>query len=94
MALMNSKLATALLAGTLILGASNAFAETVLRRGNSGEPKSLDYAHISINIEGFVIYDLFEGLVIHNAKGEIGTGRGRKLEGLRRRYRLHLQDPR
>ncbi|MDO1580811.1 peptide ABC transporter substrate-binding protein [Rhizobium oryzicola] len=74
MALVNSKLATALLAGTLILGASNAFAETVLRRGNSGEPKSLDYAHISINIEGFVIYDLFEGLVIHNAKGEIAPG--------------------
>lgn len=64
----------ALLLGSLLIGASSALAEAVLHRGNSGEPKSLDSAHISINIEGFIIHDLFEGLTTHDAKGAIVPG--------------------
>ena len=74
MAYLTHKLAAAMLAGSMLLGASNALAEAVLHRGNSGEPKTLDYAHISINIEGFVVKDLFEGLTIYDAKGEIVPG--------------------
>ncbi|MGF9693563.1 MULTISPECIES: peptide ABC transporter substrate-binding protein [unclassified Rhizobium] len=74
MAFIKHKLATTVLVGSLLFGAGNAFAEVVLHRGNSGEPKSLDYAHISINIEGFVIYDLFEGLTIHGPDGKILPG--------------------
>jgi len=68
------KLATTLLVSTVLVAAGPAFAETVLHRGNSGEPTSLDYAHISINIEGFIIYDLFEGLTIHGPDGKILPG--------------------
>jgi len=68
------KLATTLLVSTMLVAAGPAFAETVLHRGNSGEPTSLDYAHISINIEGFIIYDLFEGLTIHGPDGKILPG--------------------
>ncbi|WP_429929827.1 peptide ABC transporter substrate-binding protein [Agrobacterium vitis] len=71
---MKIRLATAVLAGSLLFGASSALAEAVLNRGNSGEPKSLDPAHISINIEGFIIHDLFEGLTIHDANGKIVPG--------------------
>ncbi|RKE85453.1 peptide ABC transporter substrate-binding protein [Rhizobium sp. AG855] len=67
-------LGTALLLGSLLTGASQALAEAVLHRGNAGEPQTLDYAHISIDIEGFVVRDMFEGLTIFNAKGEVVPG--------------------
>lgn len=68
------RLATAILAGSLLLGASNALAETVLRRGNGAEPKSLDPAHISIDIEGHIMQDLYEGLVVFDNAGKIQPG--------------------
>ncbi|MGV1770493.1 peptide ABC transporter substrate-binding protein [Agrobacterium vitis] len=71
---MKIRLATAVLAGSLLFGASSALAEAVLNRGNAGEPKSLDPAHISIDIEGFVIHDMFEGLTTHDANGKIVPG--------------------
>jgi oligopeptide transport system substrate-binding protein len=74
MTFMKTRLATSILVGSLLFGASNALAEAVLHRGNSGEPQTLDYAHISINIESFVVKDLFEGLTIYDAKGEIVPG--------------------
>lgn len=74
MSFITRKLATTMLVGSLLFGASNALAEAVLHRGNSGEPKTLDYAQISIDIEGFVVKDLFEGLTIYDAKGEIVPG--------------------
>lgn len=74
MSFMKHRFATTILVGALLLGASNAFAEAVLHRGNSGEPQTLDYAHISINIEGFVVKDLFEGLTIFDAAGKIVPG--------------------
>lgn len=74
MTLMKTRFAATLLAGSLLLGASSALAEAVLNRGNSGEPKSLDSAHISTNIDGFIAHDLFEGLTTHDAKGKIVPG--------------------
>ena len=65
--------AVALLGSTLLAGAP-AFAETVLHRGNSGEPQTLDQAQTSINIEAFILKDLYEGLTIYDAAGKIVPG--------------------
>ncbi len=48
-----------------------ALAESVIRRGNGGEPQSLDQAQISIDIDGFIIRDLSEGLTVYDAKGKV-----------------------
>ena len=64
----------ALLAGAILLGASPVLAETVLHRGNAGEPQTLDQAHTSINIEEFILKDLYEGLTIYDASGKIVPG--------------------
>lgn len=65
---------SALLAALLLAAAPPALAGTVLHRGNSGEPQSLDSAHVQIDIEGFVLKDLFEGLTVHAADGTIAPG--------------------
>ncbi|MEK1928001.1 MAG: peptide ABC transporter substrate-binding protein, partial [Rhizobium giardinii] len=62
MTLANIKLSTAILLGSFLIGASPVLAETVLHRGNAGEPQTLDQAHTSINIEEFILKDLYEGL--------------------------------
>ncbi|OJT96019.1 MAG: ABC transporter substrate-binding protein [Rhizobium sp. 63-7] len=64
----------ALLVGSMLIGASPALAETVLHRGNAGEPQTLDQAHTSINIEEFILKDLYEGLTIYDAGGKIVPG--------------------
>ncbi|WP_320197866.1 peptide ABC transporter substrate-binding protein [Agrobacterium sp. rho-13.3] len=64
----------AILLGSLLIGASSALAETVLHRGNSGEPQTLDQAQTSINIEAFILKDLYEGLTIYDAAGKIVPG--------------------
>lgn len=64
----------ALLAGALLIGTSPALAEAVLHRGNAGEPQTLDQAHTSINIEEFILKDLYEGLTIYDAAGKIVPG--------------------
>jgi oligopeptide transport system substrate-binding protein len=64
----------AVLLGSLLIGASSALAETVLHRGNSGEPQTLDQAQTSINIEAFIVKDLYEGLTIYDAHGKIIPG--------------------
>ena len=51
-----------------------AHAEAVLHRGNAGEPQTFDQAHTSINIEEFVLKDLYEGLTIYDAAGKIVPG--------------------
>lgn len=67
--------AAALLAGSLLAGAAMpASAEVVLHRGNGGEPQTLDQAHISIDIEGFIVKDMFEGLTIYDKSGKIVPG--------------------
>ena len=63
------------LATTLSAGlALPAFAETVLYKGNGGEPQTLDSAHTSINVEEFVLKDLNEGLTVYDAYGKIVPG--------------------
>lgn len=64
----------ALLLGSLLIGASSALAETVLHRGNAGEPQTLDQAQTSINIEAFILKDLYEGLTIYDASGKVVPG--------------------
>jgi oligopeptide transport system substrate-binding protein len=51
-----------------------AAAETVIRRGNGGEPQSLDQAQISIDVEGFIVRDLSEGLTVYDAEGKVVPG--------------------
>ncbi|QFY60134.1 peptide ABC transporter substrate-binding protein [Rhizobium grahamii] len=68
------KLHTAFLLGAVLLGSTPALAETVLHRGNAGEPQTLDQAHTSINIEEFILKDLYEGLTIYDASGKIVPG--------------------
>ncbi|MCB8829811.1 ABC transporter substrate-binding protein, partial [Escherichia coli] len=67
-------LRTAILLGTLTLAASPALAEAVLHRGNAGEPNTLDQSQTSIDIEAFVVKDLYEGLTVYDAKGAIVPG--------------------
>ncbi len=64
----------AVLLGSLMLAASPALAEAVLHRGNSGEPQTLDQSQTSIDIEAFILKDLYEGLTIYDAKGKIVPG--------------------
>ncbi|WP_420963552.1 peptide ABC transporter substrate-binding protein [Brucella sp. IR073] len=74
--MMYSKLnlRTAVLLGSLLLGASPALAEAVLHRGNAGEPQTLDQAHTSIDVESFILNDLYEGLVVYDAGGKVVPG--------------------
>jgi oligopeptide transport system substrate-binding protein len=68
-------LGNAALAGTILAAlAFPAMAETVIKRGNGGEPQTLDQAQISIDIEGFVVRDLSEGLTIYDPAGKVIPG--------------------
>ncbi|OZI39309.1 ABC transporter substrate-binding protein [Bordetella genomosp. 1] len=61
--------------GALCLGMMGAAsAERVLHRANGGEPQTLDQAHTSINIEEFILKDLFEGLTVYDATGTLVPG--------------------
>lgn len=74
MTLMKLNFRTALLLGSLMLGASPALSEAVLHRGNSGEPQTLDQSQTSIDIEAFIVKDLYEGLTVYDADGKIVPG--------------------
>jgi oligopeptide transport system substrate-binding protein len=63
-------LTTALLAAIAL----PAMSETVIHRGNGGEPQSLDQSQISIDVEGFIVRDLSEGLTVYDAKGQVIPG--------------------
>jgi len=65
------KLSAAVLLGSVLFASAPAFAEAVLHRGNAGEPQTLDQAQTSINIEAFILKDLYEGLTIYDAAGKI-----------------------
>ncbi|MFD2238933.1 peptide ABC transporter substrate-binding protein [Aureimonas populi] len=67
-----SRLAVAALLSSTMM-ASQAMAQT-LHRGNGGEPQTLDQAQTSINVEAFILKDLYEGLVIYSADGEVVPG--------------------
>lgn len=60
--------------GALLLTQSFAAAEVVLRRGNAGEPKTLDQHQTSIDVESNVLKDLYEGLVAYDGKGNVRPG--------------------
>ncbi len=64
-------LGAALFASTLLSGP--VLAQT-LHRGNAGEPQTLDQARTSVNIEAFVLKDLYEGLTIYDTNGKIVPG--------------------
>ena len=57
-----------------------AAAEVVYNRGNAGEPETLDVHKTSTVRESHILRDLYEGLVIHNAKGEVIPGAAEKWE--------------
>ena len=63
-------LATALT--TSMVGA--AWAQTVYHRGNSGEPETLDQHLTSTTTEAHILRDLYEGLVIYDAKAQVIPG--------------------
>ena len=54
--------------------ATSASAEVVLHRGNGGEPQTLDQAHTSIDVESNILKDLYEGLTIYDASGNVIPG--------------------
>ena len=57
---------------TALSGASQA--EVVLHRGNGGEPQTLDQAHTSIDVEANILKDLYEGLTVYDAAGNVTPG--------------------
>ena len=68
-------LSAALIAGSMLaVLATPSLAEVVLHRGNGGEPQTLDQAHISIDVEGFIVRDMFEGLTIYDPHGKVIPG--------------------
>ena len=68
-------LSAALIGGSMLaVLATPSLAEVVIRRGNGGEPQTLDQAHISIDVEGFIVRDMFEGLTIYDPHGKVIPG--------------------
>ena len=65
-----------LLAGStmLMMTASGALAETVLNRGNSADPESLDPHKTSTTYEANILRDLFMGLTTQDAKANVIPG--------------------
>ena len=62
----------ALLSGVCAL--SSPRAETVLRRGEAGDPSTFDPQKTSTVIEADVLYDLFEGLLTYDPSGALAPG--------------------
>ncbi len=58
----------------LMMTASGAFAETVLNRGNSADPESLDPHKTSTTYEANILRDLFTGLTAQDAKANVIPG--------------------
>ena len=65
-----------LLIGTtmLMMTTTGALAETVLNRGNNGDPESLDPHKTSTVSEANLMRDLFLGLTAHDAKAGLIPG--------------------
>jgi oligopeptide transport system substrate-binding protein len=57
-----------------LTGPAAVFAEVVYHRGNSADPETLDLHKTSTVYESNILRDLYEGLVIHDAKGKIVPG--------------------
>ncbi|MEI6986647.1 MAG: peptide ABC transporter substrate-binding protein [Rhodospirillaceae bacterium] len=63
-----------LIAALLIGSAASSFAESVLTRGNGGEPTTLDPHATDGRTESTILRDLFEGLVVFGPGGRIIPG--------------------
>jgi oligopeptide transport system substrate-binding protein len=48
-----------------------ALAQSVYHRGNSADPETLDLHKTSTNYEAHILRDLYDGLVVHDAKGTL-----------------------
>jgi len=70
---MHGALILAALAASLA-ASSPATAQVVFHRGNDGDPETLDPHKTSTVAEAHILRDLYEGLVIHNMKGEVVAG--------------------
>lgn len=64
----------ALLAVVLAVAATVARAEDLYRRGEPGEPETLDPQKTQTVVEADIIYDLFEGLLTYDAEGRLVPG--------------------
>ena len=62
------------LSAAAAFAAAPASAEIVLHRGNGSEPQTLDQAHTSIDVEANILYDLYEGLTVYDASGNVIPG--------------------
>lgn len=63
------------LAGACLLAFNvTALAETVLTRDISSDPSTLDQHHTSVVQEGYLLRDLYEGLVTFDGKGQVIPG--------------------
>lgn len=69
-AILRSTIAAAIFG--LSLGAASA--QMVYNRGNPGDPETLDPQKTSTIVERDILFDLFEGLVTYDAKGEVVPG--------------------
>ncbi|MGQ0741265.1 MAG: peptide ABC transporter substrate-binding protein [Alphaproteobacteria bacterium] len=63
-----------LVAGLLFFAAGGAAAQSVLKRGNGGEPKSLDPHYTDLVLESNIIGDLLVGLTTEDAEGNAIPG--------------------
>ncbi len=71
---MSKTLIAALLFALATLAAPVAYAQVTYHRGNTADPETLDPHKTSTVYEAHVLRDVFEGLVVHNGKGEIVPG--------------------
>ena len=53
---------------------SAAFAQVTFHRGQDGDPETLDVQKGQTTVEAHLMRDLYDGLMIHNAKGEVVYG--------------------
>jgi oligopeptide transport system substrate-binding protein len=63
-----------LLALCVLLSAGDAAAVQTLRRGTANEPRTLDPQYVQGNAGAAIMYDMFEGLLAVDAKGDLGPG--------------------
>lgn len=63
-----------LASAAIVFGAGLASAEVVLNRGNDTDPATLDHHRTSTVSEGRILKDLYEGLLIQDAKGVATAG--------------------
>ncbi len=84
-----------LFAGTCLFAlAGTAFAETIITRDIGQDPSTLDQHHTSVVQEGYLLRDLYEGLVTFDGNGQVIPGVAKSWEispnGLT--YTFHLRD--